>query len=287
MKTPRRPLYVLHGDPLLRGRIHRAAARQFETLPVTCWDALWWAVNGAPSTAVSIVDPYHGDPSRASPALQLRDLIRSFPSVPVVGVMEAGTGRVADARTLGEWGVVMLFGAGAGAETIRRVLDGTEGHALRALLAHALPATVSARARVILIASLDAMATGGQVGDLAYALHLSPRTLLRRSQELSLPTPRHLLAWMRVLLAAELLDQPGRSVGSVALTCGYASDTGLRRVLHDVLGATPQALRDAGAFAIASTLFLRVLADVNEGGEHAIAAAASVALVLSTGGEPV
>ena len=61
---------------------------------------------------------------------------------------------------------------------------------------------------------------------------------------------------MRILLAAVLLDDPGRTVLSVAHACGYASDSSLRRAMQDFLGTGPSALRREGAFGRASRVFL-------------------------------
>lgn len=108
-------------------------------------------------------------------------------------------------------------------------------------------------------AATDVVTIGQHGRDLAKTLHLSRRTLLRWCQRAGLPAPRRLLAWMRVLLAAELLDDPGRTVLSVAHTCGYSSDSGLRRITQKFLGASPTELREQGAFRLASTAFVEVL----------------------------
>ena len=57
------------------------------------------------------------------------------------------------------------------------------------------------------------------------------RTVLRWAERAGLPAPRRMLAWMRILLAAVLLDDPGRTVLSVAHACGYSSDSSLRRAM--------------------------------------------------------
>ena len=95
-------------------------------------------------------------------------------------------------------------------------------------------------------------------------LYLSPRTLLRWCDRAELPPPRRILVWMRVLMAAELLDDPGRTVSSVAEACGYASVNSLRRALQDFLHTTPTMLRREGAFAIAAQAFLKDLARTRE-----------------------
>ena len=52
---------------------------------------------------------------------------------------------------------------------------------------------------------------------------------------------------------------PGRGVLSVARSAGYATDSGLRRVTQNFLGASPSALRDRGAIAVAAAGFTEVL----------------------------
>jgi transcriptional regulator GlxA family with amidase domain len=90
-------------------------------------------------------------------------------------------------------------------------------------------------------------AGGGQAERLATTLHVSLRTVSRRCLQAGLPAPRRLLAWMRVLLACSLLDDPGRTLSGIAFACGYYSDTTLRRALQAFLGMSPSALRERGA----------------------------------------
>ena len=114
---------------------------------------------------------------------------------------------------------------------------------------------------MIIDAAADIVTAGEHGRDLASSLGLSRRTLLRWTDRAGLPPPRKLLAWMRILRACELLDDPGRSVLSVANATGYASDSGLRRITQKFLRASPTELRERGAFAIASTAFVRALTD--------------------------
>lgn len=58
----------------------------------------------------------------------------------------------------------------------------------------------------------ETAATGGQAEDLAHVLSVTRRTLLRWSEQAGLPPPRRLMAWMRILLAAAMLDEPGLSI---------------------------------------------------------------------------
>src|SRR5690606_26646359 len=111
---------------------------------------------------------------------------------------------------------------------ITRRLLRARGRPMRALLESVLPPETSGRARAIIDAAADVVTVGGQGQDLAAALNLSRRTMLRWTERAGLPPSRKLLAWMRILLACELLDDPGRPVLSVARAAGYAADSGLR-----------------------------------------------------------
>src|SRR5690606_26096333 len=143
---------------------------------------------------------------------------------------------------------------------IERRLLGARGRPMRGLLERVLPPETSGRARAIIDAAADAVSMGEQGKDLAATLHLSRRTLLRWSQRGGIPPPpRKLLAWMRILLACALLDDPGRSVLSVARSTGYASDSGLRRITQKFLRASPTELREEGAFPRAAAAFVEVL----------------------------
>ena len=69
---------------------------------------------------------------------------------------------------------------------------------------------------------------------------------------------------MRILLAAELLDDPGRRITEVAAACGYAADSSLRHTLRTFVRMTPTELRHHGAFAVSSRLFLEALSEARE-----------------------
>jgi AraC-like DNA-binding protein len=71
---------------------------------------------------------------------------------------------------------------------------------------------------------------------------------------------------MRVLLACELLDDPSQTVLSVAYTCGYASDSSLRRAVQEFTGVLLTTLRQQGAFGTASRKFLVELEETRESG---------------------
>ena len=260
MPPPARLLLVLHSNGALRERLRKAGAKSFRCSFLAGWDELRAAVVAAPPAAILLVDPYLGEGRRLSP--ELRTLLWEFPSATVLAVMEIRPGCSRDLRTLGEWGVtdIVSLAEDDTAEALHRRLRGVEGRTLQRLLQQTLPPILSGRTRLLLMTAAEVVPAGAMARELARRLHLSERTVLRWTTRVGLPPPRRLLAWMRILLAAALLDDPGRSVLSVAHACGYASDSSLRRAMQDFLGTGPTALRREGAFAQASHVFLDELA---------------------------
>jgi len=258
----------MHPDPVFRERVRGACGDEYVYRAVHDWDDLLEAVQNAPPAALVVVDPYEHRSSlaangaaRLSPAL--RTLLTNYPSTPVLAAIQVRPDRFDDLRTLGKWGVVQVISLDHDdtSYSIGRRLQAARGRPMRALLEDVLPPETSGRARAILDAAADVVAAGEHGRDLAGSLHLSRRTLLRWCQRSGLPAPRRLLAWMRVLFACELLDDPGRTVLSVAHTCGYSSDSGLRRITQKFLGASPSELRDQGAFRRAAAGLVKVLED--------------------------
>lgn len=255
----------MHADVGFRDRVKQACGTDYQYQAVADWDALREAIRESPPAALAVVDPYLGTNGRtgksAELSVALRTLLAEYPSTAVLAAIEVRPDRFDDLRTLGRWGVVQVISLDHDDTpfSIARRLRSARGRPLRALLEEVLPPETTGRARAILEAATDVVTLGEHGRDLAGSLHLSRRTLLRWCQRSALPAPRRLLAWMRILLACELLDDPGRTVLSVAHTCGYSSDSGLRRITQKFLGASPTELRDQGAFRVAAAAFVEVL----------------------------
>lgn len=266
MKKVYRPLLVMHSDRALRERVRQACGSDYHYQEVPDWESLFEAVRDSPPASLVVVDPYEGGQGarrngKSALAPALRTLLAEYPSTAVLAALQVRPERFDDLRTLGKWGVVQVIALDHDDTTysISQRLRAARGRPLRALLEEVLPPETSGRARTILEAATDVVTVGEHGRDLAGSLHLSRRTLLRWCHRAGLPAPRRLLAWIRTLLACELLDDPGRTVLSVAHTCGYSSDSGLRRITQKFLGASPTELRDKGAFKEAADAFVKVL----------------------------
>jgi transcriptional regulator GlxA family with amidase domain len=103
-------------------------------------------------------------------------------------------------------------------------------------------------ARQLLEVAISVVARGGGTAEaLATELMIAQRPLLRKSTAAGLPPPRRYLAWLRIALAAALLERSRVTVVAAAAAAGYAADSALRRVIGQFLAINPESLRDAGS----------------------------------------
>jgi AraC-like DNA-binding protein len=84
------------------------------------------------------------------------------------------------------------------------------------------------------------------VDRMARDLGVHRKTLCNRAIAAGLPTPSSLISWCRLLHAAKLLDDSGRSVERAALSLGFGSGTALRNMLRRYTGLRPRELRRHG-----------------------------------------
>jgi AraC-like DNA-binding protein len=260
-----RPLYLLHPDTGLFQRLRAAGSGLFRLARVGDWAELADELARAPGTAVSIVDPY--DPACPGElAGELRALLAHFPAATVIAALPISPGNAAELRTLFEWGVadVISLGREDTPAALARRVRAVQARTVHRLLKRALPRGVPSRARILLTTAAETVAAGGQAPELAAALGVNERTVPRWCRRADLPAPRRLLAWLRLLLAAELLDDPGRSVASIAEACGYASEVSLKAALRQFMGAPPSELRRRGAFDTAASAFAQELFELRE-----------------------
>ncbi len=263
MKATPRPLLVLHPDNLLQERLNRVAMQRFTLSMARDWEQLRVGVSEAPPAAVVLVDPYHGQKS-GGPSPHLYNLLKAFPSSTVIAALDSSPTRYRDIWILGEWGVAEILQVEEdwSPEALRRRLMSARAQPLRRLLTQDYGVPLTGRARSLMDAAVETVMTGGHPKDLARSLGFSPSTLLRWCERSQLPNPRRLLLWMRVLFASALLDDPGHSIFSVGLVCGYSGDQALRRAIKSVVPFTPTQLRDRGAFDTVSRAFFEEVASL-------------------------
>lgn len=256
-------LYLMHADPALRSLLARMPGQQPTIIPVGDWETLRDLVRKAPPSAVFLVDafgPYGGLSE------ELRDALRSFPSALLVAALPETVENADVLRTLVSWGVADTLDTGRERTlaAVARRISLVRSRAVHRLLRRALPRGIPSRTRGLLTVAAEVAAAGGHAADFAAALGVAERTVPRWCARADLPAPRRLLAWLRILMAADLLDDPGRSIESVARACGYSAASSLKPALRNLLGLSPADLRARGAFDTAADAFTAELGQLRE-----------------------
>jgi transcriptional regulator GlxA family with amidase domain len=83
------------------------------------------------------------------------------------------------------------------------------------------------------------------IGELAQALHVTPRTLARRFASTTGLTPQRFIQRLRVEHAIHLMETTARTLSDVAERVGYADVSTLRRLVVRHKGTTPREIRNA------------------------------------------
>ncbi len=267
MKTPERALFLLHPDRLFAERVRSAARPTFRFRQVDGWNELMELIRSAPASAVAVVDPLEATASNPQVSAELLAMLQLYPSVTVIPALEAGPGAFEVVRRLGAAGAVQIICTDEDTApiSIRRRIEAARGRPLKTLIGGSLDPSTSGAARAILNTTVEVVLDGGGSEQLARNLFITTRTLLRWCRRAGLPAPRRLLLWVRLLLAAEMLDDPGRSISDVALSCGYSSDGGLRNAFRSTVDISPGKLREMGAFDTLSNGFLQALREARTG----------------------
>lgn len=249
---PSRPrIFVLHADPGLSRVLRDATRDRFVLTPANGWEHLNDLVRASPPGAYAVVDPFAGSGGRElSPHLDA--VVRGSPGVSVVAAARLGPGDGPLLSALDEAGVsgLIVLGQDDTPEAVRQCLRRARGRAFQQMVADVLPPFIFGRRRRLILTAVEAVCAGGRAADFAGLIGVSEVTAVRRCTQEHLPTPRRLLAWMRMLLAARLLDQ-GRRVQEVARASGYAAESPLRTALRDLVGESARPMRSRGAMRTA------------------------------------
>jgi AraC-like DNA-binding protein len=226
---------VLFGDRRDRARLTASLAG---TASVVTVDQLADARRAlrAPGTIAALVCVHVAESASALAAV--RDLRGRFPALALIVYCDLhGLAR----RTL-----VALIRAGASDVIFRGVDDGravvldavagaarhTHAHEIR----ERLSGSVCGELRTYFAFGLQTPQAADDLDAAAASLGLSRRTLSRRFAALGAPTPRRFFRWTRLLLAAALLRERGRTLPSVAHELHFESASALRLQLRRYAG---------------------------------------------------
>jgi AraC-like DNA-binding protein len=203
------------------------------------WDELMKTARLAAPSTVVVVDPFA---RTGSPALDERvpALLAAAVMLPVVALVPFHEEFVSAARALLDRGVTEIADAELEAtpEAIRLRLLSVHAQPFKKRVEASLSRLASADARTLVRAAAKVAADRGTAVELSRLFESRERTVAGWCTREGLPPPRRLLAWLRLLLALALLEEPHRSVLDAAAGAGY-TDYSLRRALREMPGEGP------------------------------------------------
>lgn len=228
------------------------AARDHGVAWARSWRELDLLVKQEPVTAA--VADLHAERGKDG-VLRVFRFTRRYPLTPIViwgeldgrDLYRLGKARASD---------VLISPDTANGTLVRELIGGVTEDALAERIDDRLRERVGAEARDLVRLAASLIPRGVQVPELASVTGMSVSTLERRCERWGLPTPGHLLLWLRIVYGLNWLLEPGRSVESVARQLGYSSGAAFRRAIKVTVGGRPTPLRNAGGVAAALDGFL-------------------------------
>jgi len=98
------------------------------------------------------------------------------------------------------------------------------------------------------------------VATAAHSLGLHRKTLALHCARAHLPSPSALSCWARLILAAQRLEDPGRTTERSAMETGFPSGSAFRNMLKRYTGLSPSEVRERGGSLCIIDLFTARLA---------------------------
>ena len=246
-------LALLQPDPRERARIGAALGDEFALIHCTGWKRLQRVLREqGPDGA--IIDLYGTPPG--VPLASIQRLRRKHPSLVLI-VYSEFTAREMDLYALGRMNVDGVIRA----EEVKGARDFKDRvtQALASGLASTVQDALHSRVPTLVLDSLTWAVEHAhrepRVNDLAKAQGFTPRSLSRDLVDSGGPSPGQILLWGRLLRAAKLLEDPERTVESVAHSLGYSTGAALRKAFGHSAAVSPARITEEGGVALVMEAF--------------------------------
>ena len=215
----------------------------------------------------SLVVVDHRDFDGAATLPTVRRLRDAFPSVPIVMYLPMSAVVSGAVMDYAKAGVSQLVFQGVDdlkaslRSAVNAAIDQVSAASLGADLDPLIPPTVMPFLRYC----LEHARRDITVEEVAAAMGVHRKTLVDRLKAARLPSPRAMIGWCRLLMAARLLDDPGRTIEQVALKLDFPSGAALRNMFKRYTGLRTTEVRQNGGVRCLVHAFKRELAAVSAG----------------------
>jgi len=219
-----------------------------------------------PSCAGLILEAHDARGESTSPFIIA--MIRAGARIPILGYTSAGPAHADDIRDFAHAGVHELVFRevdDSPALLTAKISRGEEACAAAEVFAR-IAAHTPVRLRGMIDYVLNYPRQDHSVTSVASALGIHRRTLVNWCERAKVPPPATVITWSRLLLAAELLQVPGRPVERVANSLEFASAAAFRNLCQRYLGRRPSTLREPGALDESYAAYANAMTSALRGG---------------------
>lgn len=215
--------------------------------------------------SIVVIDHRDYDGTSTLPAVRL--LIENYPSIPVVMYVALSNESSSQVLEYARAGVSQLIFQGVDdlRTPMRAAVNTAMDHASALALVDEFDRLVPANLVPFLRYALEHARRDIGVEEAATAMGIHRKTLVDRLRAARLPSPRTIIGWSRLLMAARLLDDPGRTVEQVALKLDFPSGTALRNMFKRYTGLRTSEVRENGGVRCVLHAFKRQLAAATAG----------------------
>ena len=251
-------------DPISRARLTDALRSEAS---IRFCDRLTEVLALVEAGLANLVVVDHRDYDGAPTLPTVRRLRDEFPSVPIVMYLPMSAVVSGAVLEYAKAGVSQLVFQGIDdlkaslRSAVNAALDQVSAVALGADLEPLIPATIVPFLRYC----LEHARRDITVEEVAAAMGVHRKTLVDRLKAARLPSPRAMIGWCRLLIAARMLDDPGRTVEQVALRLDFPSGAALRNMFKRYTGLRTTEVRQNGGARCLVYAFKRELAAVSAG----------------------
>ncbi len=182
----------------------------------------------------------------------VRRLRDAYPSVPVLAYCSLCADLSRDIADLVRAGAneLIIRGRDDVGVTLRATLMSAKEHCTTERVMFAVGEALPRPVREIVEFCLANASRVRTVEEVAIGLGVNRRTLANRLSVLGAAPPSEIVGWCRLLQAARMLEDRGRSVEEVALALDFSSATGLRNMFRRYMGRRPSQIRESDGFGL-------------------------------------
>ncbi len=171
-----------------------------------------------------------------------------YPSVPIVAYTYPGRTSSSDILAMAHAGVheLIMQGFDDVGIALRTVTESAARRCAASRVMDALGRDLPATVLPFVHFCLERGWSTPTVTEAAAYLGVHRKTLVYRFRSTGLPSPSAMIGWCRLFTAAHMLEDPSRSVSTIALSLDFSSSAALRGMLRRYTGLRPQELRARG-----------------------------------------